>query len=35
MTPKVAKYIRAIEIVGSFVGIASGNGDYWEDRGYD
>jgi DMSO/TMAO reductase YedYZ molybdopterin-dependent catalytic subunit len=32
---KMAKYIRAIEIVDSFAAIAGGNGGYWEDRGYD
>lgn len=32
---KMAKYIRAIEVVGSFTTIAHGNGGYWEDRGYD
>ncbi|MEK9279252.1 MULTISPECIES: molybdopterin-binding protein [unclassified Bradyrhizobium] len=32
---KMAKYIRAIEIVDSFAKIAGGNGGYWEDRGYD
>jgi len=32
---KMAKYIRAIEIVNSFAKIAGGNGGYWEDRGYD
>jgi len=32
---KMAKYIRAIEVVGSFGGIAGGAGGYWEDRGYD
>jgi DMSO/TMAO reductase YedYZ molybdopterin-dependent catalytic subunit len=32
---KMAKYIRAIEIVDSFVKIAGGNGGYWEDLGYD
>lgn len=32
---KMAKYIRAIDIVGSFAGIAGGAGGYWEDRGYD
>jgi DMSO/TMAO reductase YedYZ molybdopterin-dependent catalytic subunit len=32
---KMAKYIRAIEVVDSFAKIAGGNGGYWEDRGYD
>jgi DMSO/TMAO reductase YedYZ molybdopterin-dependent catalytic subunit len=32
---KMAKYIRAIEIVDSFAKIAGGYGGYWEDRGYD
>ena len=32
---KMAKYIRAIEIVESFANIAGGAGGYWEDRGYD
>jgi DMSO/TMAO reductase YedYZ molybdopterin-dependent catalytic subunit len=32
---KMAKYIRAIEIVDRFAKIAGGNGGYWEDRGYD
>jgi DMSO/TMAO reductase YedYZ molybdopterin-dependent catalytic subunit len=32
---KMAKYIRAIEIVDSFAKIADGNGGYWEDQGYD
>jgi len=32
---KMAKYIRAIELVDSFAKIAGGNGGYWEDRGYD
>jgi DMSO/TMAO reductase YedYZ molybdopterin-dependent catalytic subunit len=32
---KMAKYIRAIEVVGSFAAIAGGAGGYWEDRGYD
>jgi DMSO/TMAO reductase YedYZ molybdopterin-dependent catalytic subunit len=32
---KMAKYIRAIEIVDSFAKIAGGNGGYWEDQGYD
>ncbi len=32
---KMAKYIRAIELVDSFDKIGGGNGGYWEDRGYD
>lgn len=32
---KMAKYIRAIEVVESFARIAGGAGGYWEDRGYD
>jgi DMSO/TMAO reductase YedYZ molybdopterin-dependent catalytic subunit len=32
---KMAKYIRAIEIVDSFAKIAGGKGGYWEDLGYD
>lgn len=32
---KMAKYIRAIEIVDSFAKIAGGKGGYWEDQGYD
>ena len=32
---KMAKYIRAIEIVDSFAKIGGGNGGYWEDQGYD
>jgi DMSO/TMAO reductase YedYZ molybdopterin-dependent catalytic subunit len=32
---KMAKYIKAIEIVDSFANIAGGNGGYWEDLGYD
>jgi DMSO/TMAO reductase YedYZ molybdopterin-dependent catalytic subunit len=32
---KMAKYIRAIEIVDSFAKIAGGLGGYWEDQGYD
>lgn len=31
---KMAKYIRAIEVVDSFAGIRGGRGGYWEDRGY-
>lgn len=31
---KMAKYIRAIEVVDSFKSIRRGNGGYWEDRGY-
>jgi DMSO/TMAO reductase YedYZ molybdopterin-dependent catalytic subunit len=32
---KMAKYVRAIEVVDSFAKIAGGYGGYWEDRGYD
>ncbi len=32
---KQAKYIMRIEAVDSFAGIGSGNGGYWEDRGYE
>jgi DMSO/TMAO reductase YedYZ molybdopterin-dependent catalytic subunit len=32
---KMAKYIRAIEIVDSFANFAGGRGGYWEDQGYD
>jgi DMSO/TMAO reductase YedYZ molybdopterin-dependent catalytic subunit len=32
---KMAKYIRAIEIVDSFAKIADGHGGCWEDQGYD
>ena len=32
---KMAKYIRAIELVDSFADIGDGKGGYWEDRGYD
>lgn len=32
---KMAKYIRAIEVVSSFANIAGGHGGYWEDQGYD
>ncbi len=32
---KMAKYIRAIDVVDSFGAIAGGYGGYWEDRGYD
>lgn len=31
---KMAKYIRAIEVVDSFASIRGGKGGYWEDRGY-
>ncbi|WP_299783226.1 molybdopterin-dependent oxidoreductase [uncultured Roseobacter sp.] len=31
---KMAKYIRAIEVVDSFAGVGGGRGGYWEDRGY-
>ena len=32
---KMAKYIRAIDLVDSFGRIAGGHGGYWEDQGYD
>ncbi len=32
---KSAKWIARIELVGSFANIASGNGGYWEDQGYE
>lgn len=32
---KMAKYIRAIEIVESFADFGRGRGGYWEDRGYE
>ncbi len=32
---KMAKYIRAIELIDDFSGIGRGKGGYWEDRGYD
>ncbi|MGH6677873.1 MAG: molybdopterin-binding protein [Bradyrhizobium sp.] len=32
---KMAKYIRAIEVVSGFANIAGGSGGYWEDQGYD
>lgn len=32
---KMAKYIRAVEVVESFARIADGGGGYWEDQGYD
>lgn len=31
---KMAKYVMAIELVESFTDIGSGNGGFWEDRGY-
>lgn len=31
---KMAKYIRAVEVVDSFAAIRGGKGGYWEDRGY-
>jgi DMSO/TMAO reductase YedYZ molybdopterin-dependent catalytic subunit len=32
---KMAKYVMRIEAVESFAAIGSGNGGYWEDRGYE
>ncbi|HEX5513672.1 MAG TPA: molybdopterin-dependent oxidoreductase [Gammaproteobacteria bacterium] len=32
---KMAKYLRAIELVDSFERIGGGSGGYWEDRGYE
>jgi DMSO/TMAO reductase YedYZ molybdopterin-dependent catalytic subunit len=32
---KMAKYIRAIEVVDSFASIGRGKGSYWADRGYE
>ncbi|WP_299044360.1 molybdopterin-binding protein [uncultured Tateyamaria sp.] len=32
---KMAKYIRAIELVDDFSGVGRGHGGYWEDRGYE
>ncbi len=32
---KMAKFIRAIEVVDSYANIVGGKGGYWEDRGYD
>jgi DMSO/TMAO reductase YedYZ molybdopterin-dependent catalytic subunit len=32
---KQAKYVRHIQLVSDFRGIAGGHGGYWEDRGYD
>ncbi|WP_299689841.1 molybdopterin-binding protein [uncultured Tateyamaria sp.] len=32
---KMAKYVRAIELVDDFSGIGRGRGGYWEDRGYE
>lgn len=32
---KQAKYIMAIDVVSSLAGYGSGNGGYWEDRGYE
>lgn len=32
---KMAKYLRAIEIVDDFSAIGRGRGGYWEDRGYE
>ncbi len=32
---KMAKYVRAIELVESYAAIRGGNGGYWEDQGYE
>jgi DMSO/TMAO reductase YedYZ molybdopterin-dependent catalytic subunit len=32
---KSAKWVAAIEVAGSFAGIAGGRGGYWEDQGYE
>ena len=32
---KMAKYVRAIELVDSFAGLGAGRGSYWADRGYE
>jgi len=32
---KMAKYVRAIELVSTFADVGDGRGGYWEDRGYD
>jgi DMSO/TMAO reductase YedYZ molybdopterin-dependent catalytic subunit len=32
---KMAKYVRHIQLVSDFRGIAGGHGGYWEDQGYD
>jgi DMSO/TMAO reductase YedYZ molybdopterin-dependent catalytic subunit len=32
---KMAKYVRAIELVSTFADVDGGRGGYWEDRGYD
>jgi DMSO/TMAO reductase YedYZ molybdopterin-dependent catalytic subunit len=32
---KMAKYVRAIELVDGFAAFEGGRGGYWEDRGYD
>ncbi|MBW4707416.1 molybdopterin-dependent oxidoreductase [Roseobacter sp. YSTF-M11] len=32
---KMAKYIRAIEVIDDFSAIGRGRGGYWEDRGYE
>ncbi|RJG45416.1 molybdopterin-binding protein [Mesorhizobium sp. DCY119] len=32
---KMPKYVRKIELVGSFTQMGDGKGGYWEDRGYD
>lgn len=32
---KSAKWVRRIEVVGSFANIGSGGGGYWEDQGYE
>lgn len=32
---KMAKFVRSVELISHFSGIAGGRGGYWEDRGYD
>jgi DMSO/TMAO reductase YedYZ molybdopterin-dependent catalytic subunit len=32
---KHAKYVRAVELIGSLAGIRGGKGGYWEDEGYE
>ena len=32
---KMAKYVRAIEVVDSLAGLGAGRGSYWADRGYE